>query len=136
MLEGGQRMGEAATTPRGLTHRHCPTKVLATALEGAVDEPRWIVHRLVPRLVVVLKWLVLVELLQLGCGLLDIIPVGRDERREVIMRNGRHEEQHELDEDYYDLPDQTNNSSRGRGGRATRRTKKISFNNSLLDEKF
>ena len=98
MLEGGQRMGEAATTPRGLTHRHCPTKVLATALEGAVDEPRWIVHRLVPRLVVVLKWLVLVELHQLGFGLLDglidIIPVGRDERREVIMRNGRYEEQH------------------------------------------
>ena len=86
MLEGGQRMGEAATTPRGLTHRHCPTKVLATALEGAVDEPRWLLvllllNRLVPRLV---TWLVLVELLQLGCGLLDIIPVGRDERREVI----------------------------------------------------
>jgi hypothetical protein len=121
VLEGGQRMGEAATTPRGLTHRHCPTKVLATALEGAVDEPRWLlVLLLINRLVVVLKWLVLVELLQLGCGLLDIIPVGRDERREVLVRGERHEEQHELDEDYYDLPDQTNNSSRGGGAGDTK----------------
>jgi len=45
-----------------------------------------------------------------------------------------------LDEDYYDLPDQTNNSSRG-GGRATRRTttKKISVKkwvHRLTDEKF
>jgi hypothetical protein len=145
VLEGGQRMGEAATTPRGLTHRHCPTKVLATALEGAVDEPRWLlVLLLLNRLVVVLKWLVLVELHQLGFGLLDglidIIPVGRDERREVLVRGERHEEQHELDEDYYDLPDQTNNSSRG-GGRATRRTttKKISVKkwvHRLTDEKF
>ena len=36
------------------------------------------------------------------------------------MRNGRHEEQHELDEDYYDLPDQTNNSSRGGGAGDTK----------------
>ena len=59
-----------------------------------MDEPRWLlVPRLVPRLV---RWLVLVlvELLQLECGLLDIIPVGRDERREVLVRGERHEEQH------------------------------------------
>ena len=72
----------------------------------------------------ILRWLVLVELLQLGCGLLDglidIIPVGRDERREVLVRGERHEEQHELDEDYYDLPDQTNNSSRGGGAGDTK----------------
>ena len=36
------------------------------------------------------------------------------------MRGERHEEQHELDEDYYDLPDQTNNSSRGGGADDTK----------------